>query len=364
MRRSLFANVALVSAALAFSLGAVEVGLRFLAIAPLADLFGGREQLVRASEDPAIGYELIPGASGRAWGTDVRVNAHGFRGPEPRRGAGLRRVVVLGDSVAFGNEVPAGAELPAQLGALLRASDPRFEVLNFALGGYDTLQELATLERRALAFAPERVVIAYCLNDAGIVSTNREYVERVARYRTSPWLEHSRTAQLVLHRFDAREHARFTRAMNEPEAFRALHAGRLAAIDASEASLREHMARAAQRHPSDWYRDEGRVGRIRYAFGRIRELANAHAFRVDVAVFPWLEAPEGAYPHAAAHAIVAHEAARQGFGVIDLYAPFAAAGLERLRAKQADYVHPNAEGHALAARHVAAALLAGEPSAR
>jgi lysophospholipase L1-like esterase len=329
--RPLLANAALAVAAFAACLLLAEGALRALGIAPLAELFGGRDVFVRASEIPEIGYELVPGASGNAWGTQVRVNSRGFRGPEPRDDAGFRRVVVLGDSVAFGNEVPAGAEFPAQLGQALRARDPRFEVLNFALGGYDTLQQLAVLEQRALAFAPEHVVIAYCLNDAGIVSTNREYVERVARYRDDFFVRRSRLVQLVLHRLDERAHAAFMAEMNRPERFRELHAGRIDAIG-EEPELRALMARAADRHPSDWYRDEARVGRVRWALRRVAELSQAHRFAVHVAIFPWLETEGGAYPHAAAHAIVAGEAARLGFGVVDLAEPFAAAGLESLRA--------------------------------
>jgi lysophospholipase L1-like esterase len=355
--RSLLANTALALAAFAFSVAVAEGALRLLGIAPLAELFGGRDVFVRASEHAEIGYELVPGARGSAWGTEVSVNTYGIRGPEPSRDVHSRRVVVLGDSVAFGNQVPSGDEFPARLAEALRTHDPRFEVLNFALGGYDTLQQLAVLERRALAFSPEHVVIAYCLNDAGIVSTNREYIERVARYRDHFIVKHSRIVQLLLQRLDARAHAEFMRETNTPDRFRELHAGRIEAITPDERELREQMARAADRHPSDWYRDEARVGRIRFTFRRIRELSETHGFDVHVAIFPWLELEGDEYPHAAAHAIVASEAARQGFGVVDLYEPLREVGLESLRAASRDLVHPNGEGHALAAREVAAALL-------
>jgi lysophospholipase L1-like esterase len=356
----LVANSALALFAFAASVALAEGALRVLGVEPLAELFGGRDVFVRASADPEIGYELVPGASGAAWGTRVRVNGRGFRGPEPRGDAELRRVVVLGDSIAFGNEVPAGAEFPARLAEVLGARDPRFEVLNFALGGYDSLQELAVLERHALAFAPEHVVIAYCLNDAGIVSTNREYIERVSRYRDDFWVRRSRLVQFVLHRLDQRSHAAFLHEMNRPERFRELSAGRIDPIAADERELRALMASAADWHPSDWYRDEARVGRIRFALRRIAELSRAREFEVHIAIFPWLEAPGGAYPHAAVHAIVASEAARVGFAVTDLADPFTAAGLESLRAAPFDRVHPNAEGHALAARLVAERLLSAE----
>jgi len=47
-------------------------------------------------------------------------------------------------------------------------------VLNLGLGGYDTVQEVATLEDIGLAFEPAHVVLGFCVNDVGIVSMSME----------------------------------------------------------------------------------------------------------------------------------------------------------------------------------------------
>lgn len=358
MARRFLVPLLLVFASVSFAIGVAELALRLLGVAPLGELFGGRDILVRASERPDIGYELVPSAHGSAWGTEVEVNSAGFRGPEPSAGPAARRVAVLGDSIAFGNQVPAGSEFPAQLGELLRSRDPSSESMNFALGGYDILQEIAQLEHRALALAPSHVVLAYCLNDAGVVSTNLEYIERVARYRESRVIRHSRIAQLIALRLDHAAHRRFDENANRPERFRADFAGRIDPIGEGEGGLRALMARAGDRHPSDWYRDEARVGRLRFGMRRLAQLAEPRGLVTLVVIFPWLEAPGGAYPHAAAHAIVRAEAERHGHRIIDLYDAFSAHELTALRAHPHDAVHPNAFAHRLAAEQIANEILA------
>src|SRR5262245_36500174 len=91
------------SLVLAF-LGA-EVVLRAAGYDPMGEALGGRTELVRPSDFPGRGYELVPGARGSGWGTEVAINAHGFRGPERALAApGRTRLVALGDSVTFGND--------------------------------------------------------------------------------------------------------------------------------------------------------------------------------------------------------------------------------------------------------------------
>ena len=64
----------------------------------------------------------------------------------------------------FGIERTAEA-FPAQLEQLLKQQGVAAEVLSFAVSGYNTRQEVATLAGRGLAFHPDLVLLAYCLND-------------------------------------------------------------------------------------------------------------------------------------------------------------------------------------------------------
>jgi len=70
---------------------------------------------------------------------------------------GPRRVLVLGDSVAFGMDVADGESWPERL------ARPGLEVVNLAVPGFGTDQELLRLEREGLAYRPDVIVVGFCL---------------------------------------------------------------------------------------------------------------------------------------------------------------------------------------------------------
>ena len=81
----------------------LEVSLRLYGYDSLLGLRNGREIILRPSEHPLVRYELTPGASGRAWETNIAINSHGFRGPEPMpHPYSGYRILFLGDSITMG----------------------------------------------------------------------------------------------------------------------------------------------------------------------------------------------------------------------------------------------------------------------
>ena len=129
--------------------------------------------IVRDSPSRDRVYELIPGARGEFAGAPLSVNAAGFRDRDhpAARSPGTRRIAVLGDSIAFGWGVPADQRFSERLETILNADSPatattaRFEVLNFAVPGYNSVMELATLRDAVLAFQPDAIVVAVVNND-------------------------------------------------------------------------------------------------------------------------------------------------------------------------------------------------------
>jgi lysophospholipase L1-like esterase len=126
--------------------------------------------IVRRSSFPGLVYELQPRLVmdfGHHW---VRINSSGMRDvreyPEAK-GTNTFRIVGLGDSGMFGWDVEQEDPYMAVLGRQLNArGDGRdYEVLNFGVPGYNTQLELEMLKCRALAFAPDIVVIGWCDND-------------------------------------------------------------------------------------------------------------------------------------------------------------------------------------------------------
>jgi lysophospholipase L1-like esterase len=297
-----------------------------------------------------VKYELTPGASGRAWGADVTINSHGFRGPEPRPGRfSGHRIIVLGDSITFGNFLPIESTFASQLQQLLRAEAHDFEVLNFGVGGYDTLQEVALLEARGRFYHPDLIIVGYCLNDIGIVSHNLEYIERVQARQAQFWFR-SRLVQFVHHRLDKYTLQNWSTSQNSLAVFRQEYARQIDPIREEETDLLTLMERAPQEYPSEWYKSRERVGRLRFAFRRLQHLSAADGLPVLVVIIPWLTDTAAGYPHSLAHRIVELEARRAGFATIDLTEAFMQAGVEHLRIDPQDPMHPNQTGHTIIAQ--------------
>ena len=104
----------------------------------------------------------------------VAIDAHGIRGPDGRTLApkppGVRRVALLGDSVAFGQAVPyadtMGGVLEAELG-------DGAEVWNLAFPGYNTVQEAAALDVFGPRLEPDVVLVVWVTNDAASLELPR-----------------------------------------------------------------------------------------------------------------------------------------------------------------------------------------------
>jgi hypothetical protein len=127
----------------------------------------GKHPIYRRSLNPYLRYELIPGIKSASMST----NSDGLRGPEYPllKSAGTFRIIMLGDSELLSVMLPYSDTLPVQLENLLNHnSGPKhFEVLNFGVEGYNTLQELEQLKVKGLKYNPDLIILNYCLNDPG-----------------------------------------------------------------------------------------------------------------------------------------------------------------------------------------------------
>lgn len=360
--RKIAANLALVLVSLLLPLLALEAWLAATGYDPLRGLRNGREVFIQPSADPDIKYEWIPGSHGRAWQTDIQINAQGFRGPPATPGKfDGTRIIAIGDSVTFGNFAPADGNYPYLLGQMLADTPVRHEVLNFGVGGYDTVQEAALLQEKGLAFKPDIVVLGFCLNDLGVASFNLEYIERLKQYQ-SHWIFRFRSARFIANLVDTIILKRWTEQENDPRSFARHYGHEIDPISPDETALRELMAHAKPEHPSIWFSSELRVGRMRHAFARLEKMAAENHFRVVVVIVPWMTEENGRYPYPEAHRIVAMEAQRAHFDVIDVTDDFMKAGMVALRTSEPDAVHPNAEGHRIIAEHLAAYIRKQEAS--
>ena len=126
-------------------------------------------EIVQPSRYAAIVYELRPNVRGRFMGQPLLINARGLRDYEysTHKDPGTFRIVGVGDSSLFG----WGVRLEdSSLKVLERRLDERFrpqkfEVIDFAVPGYNTAMEAETFVRKCLDYAPDLVLLNFNTND-------------------------------------------------------------------------------------------------------------------------------------------------------------------------------------------------------
>jgi len=103
------------------------------------------------------------------WGHLVRNNRYGFRERDfaEKKPDGVRRIMVLGDSLTWGAGLSEDERYTNRLEKLLNARNLPFtyEVLNFGIPGAPTTAERATLERYFHLVDPDLIVVGFCVND-------------------------------------------------------------------------------------------------------------------------------------------------------------------------------------------------------
>src|SRR4030095_3803232 len=132
--------------------------------------------------DPAAGlYVPKPGYEVKGANIHIKINSRGFRGDEfaVPKPPGTFRIVCLGASTTFSAETSSNdAVWPHQLQEKLRATYPGrgIEVINAAVGGYVSDDNLKNLEHRVLPLEPDLVIYYEANNE--IVRDTRELAIR------------------------------------------------------------------------------------------------------------------------------------------------------------------------------------------
>lgn len=117
---------------------------------------------------PLLGYDGLPNVRARFHGQTVTHNSKGNRGEEVGfdKPAGVKRVVVMGDSQAWGYGVGDDQTIPAQLQRLLNDGGAApYQVLNLGVGGYGTDQAFLKYLVQGRRYAPDVVVLTVFKND-------------------------------------------------------------------------------------------------------------------------------------------------------------------------------------------------------
>ncbi len=147
-------------------------GLSYRAMEALRPI--GEAGVLQPSAFPEVIYELKPNLDTMLKNARLITNAQGLadQAYALEKSAGTFRVVVLGDSFTMPSGVPIQEAYHTVLEDRLNqeSAGRRYEFINFGVGGYNLRIYLAVLERKALAYAPDVVLIGFCpVNDTEVM---------------------------------------------------------------------------------------------------------------------------------------------------------------------------------------------------
>jgi len=328
----LLARLGLLAISSLLALGLAEAVVRITGRAPAIKVMGFEQQdtVYRRSTNPLLGFEMKPNY--RNDDADYSMsfpftNSYGQRDVEREieKTPGVRRILLLGDSVVEGHGIrDLDQTLSRQLEKLF-GDDGTTEVLNFGVSGYCTLAEVELLEVKGLAFEPDIVILVFVFNDFD--NFNRE-VYRLATESHRPALidrtfTHSHLFRLAAVRFDL-------------------------------------FGFGADADPIRWNRDAIGDNNVVVALERLKRLASAYGFQPLVAIWPMFDGERvfdvHALPDGEGELLVERLAWENGIATIRLSSTFLddanreGERLDPLRAYTVgDGIHPSPRGCNLAA---------------
>jgi lysophospholipase L1-like esterase len=192
-------NFSLLTVSIILSLMVLEVGFRVLAYvhdrnsltaealtraSRIKGKKAGLGRIIKLSEHESIIYELLPDLDVIFRNADMTTSPQGFRDRSYpiQKGKGVIRIVGLGDSVMFGWGVGDSEVYLTILEQRLneRYAEKRWEVINTAVPGYNSVMELETLRYRGLPYSPDLVMIQIVGNDTDLPNFIREKSDYLA----------------------------------------------------------------------------------------------------------------------------------------------------------------------------------------
>jgi len=278
-------------------------------------------------EDPILNWRYIPHSEFKM-GTVVNTyNGAGFRDVEhaTEKLPGIIRIVVVGDSVTEGY----GVEWKSVFSSVLQSQlGNQFEVINLAMGGLNTPQEIHLLEVEGLRYTPDLVVLNFVLNDCDFYTEFRA-AQRFAAEKDS-------TIGIL------------NMPIN-PGLKRLLKSSAL--IYFVKERLENLVGRLSGKEESNyfvslWEKTENRQ-KIIEGFIKLQVLQHEKSFQVLVIIWPLLTDFRH-YNFESIHQWVRKEAETRGFSTIDLLESFSKFSYGDLQVTAEDSIHPNELGHKMA----------------
>lgn len=289
---------------------------------------------IRLVEDPILNWRFVPHSRAQDGKVVVIYNGAGFRDRDHTRKKppGVKRVVVLGDSVTEGSGVEAEEIFANRLQELV---GPDYEIINLAMSGLNTPQEVHILEVEGLGYDPDVVIVNFVLNDCDFFSE----FHAATRYTQEKDAKIGLLGDISI----------------DPRIKRLLKSS--AFIYFVKSRLEHLIGTITGKGESNYYLNlwsqEFCFRRIAEGFDKLKDLQEGKSFEVHLIIWPLL-VDYKPYAFAHIHEQVKHEAEMRGFNVLDLLDAFARLSYRNLQVTAEDNVHPNGEGHRLASEAYAA----------
>lgn len=200
----------LIIGSIVISLILVEVGFRFLVNGNMIDDYPNpnfEASIHQYSSNYQLVYELKPSFSSE--NGLISTNKFGVRDYEYTlvKPPGIKRIAVIGDSVAFGyikgtSILPIEETFSKLLEIKLNTIFPeQYEVLNFSVTGYNAAQEEIVLKEKVLQFDPDVVIVVYVPNDDTYTDGLGEMAKQMSPYGIGSKL-HSKLIAYLLYKYE------------------------------------------------------------------------------------------------------------------------------------------------------------------
>ena len=123
--------------------------------------------LLKYTDSDELTYELIPNLDTKYKLADFHTNTEGFRDRNHTVHSNTEKIAILGDSFTMGTGVSEEEMYVPTTENLLNKLDQEYdyEVFNFGVSGYALTNYKTILERNALKYNPDLVVIGFCASN-------------------------------------------------------------------------------------------------------------------------------------------------------------------------------------------------------
>ena len=279
-------------------------------------------------DDPILDWRHVQNLEYQVGKVLYTFNASGFRDVDHavEKPPGIKRIVVLGDSVTNGY----GVEWERVFSHILQSQlGGQIEIINIAAGGLNTPQEVHLFEQEGLAYNPDLVILNFILNDSDFYSS----FKAAQRYNAE------KDAKIGL--LNLKINPRIKRVLKSS-----------ALIYFIKERVENLKSRLLGKEETDyfvsiWGKAENRQ-KVTSGFDKLQVLQEENHFDVLVIIWP-LITDYRHYRFAFIHQWVEEEAENRGFSTIDLLPRFSRIPYRDLQVTAEDNIHPNALGHKIGA---------------